>query len=549
MTAKIKTLHDYAAAAGIREIPAFFSSLGLFPGTNRSLYEHQIGDLAHLVKHLPRPKLFNEPGTGKTNPAQALTLLLKGWGNKTVWLVPSAMVEQFTRAFSTNFGPGLDNYASIEHLGLDTARRRKQLARFEAGEWPDVLVTSYALFTGKTTVLREVRKRGQDGKPRTVKVRSTEPLYQGGEVTPENFSWAALKARGYTFCGLDEAQNAKNADTNLWRALNRFVGDDGGMLPMTATPLDTNLEDAYGVIALCDRTAYGSKRAFDRKHVILDPDARKRVGERLLPYRKVVAYQNQALLHKNLYAGARRILKKDVLDMPPKVVTELQLTLSPPHRKIYDKLVEERMLEIGERLVDATEATALYQATQRILLNPDSYAEKPIRPNVLLDTIDALVDGLGGRKVLVYAWYRESVEALARHLHALNPVTLYGGTAPADRDRNRMKFIQDPDCRALIANFKSGGAGVDGLQEVCSHAIYAEVCPWGGAFFQSTDRLWRSGQKEAVNIYLLVPRNTVAVALRNSLVKKDAMANEVMRDSRAVLADLMGRQGLQGELT
>jgi SNF2 family DNA or RNA helicase len=90
--------------------------------------------------------------------------------------------------------------------------------------------------------------------------------------------------------------------------------------------------------------------------------------------------------------------------------------------------------------------------------------------------------------------------------------------------------------------------GLDGLQAVASTAVFAEIPTVPGLFQQATDRLYRTGQAGTVNIYLLVVRGTIAVRLRNNLVKKDRDANDVLRDKRTLLGELMGESGIQGEL-
>jgi hypothetical protein len=61
--------------------------------------------------------------------------------------------------------------------------------------------------------------------------------------------------------------------------------------------------------------------------------------------------------------------------------------------------------------------------------------------------------------------------------------------------------------------------------------------------------LHRTGQKaEAVNVYILVPAGTIAVKLRNDLIKKDYQQELAVQDKRAVLTALMGEGGIRGSL-
>ena len=153
-------------------------------------------------------------------------------------------------------------------------------------------------------------------------------------------------------------------------------------------------------------------------------------------------------------------------------------------------------VEDSDGLIDLTARQALYQAMQKILLCPEDY-ESAKMENTLIDTMDEIVHSLSGRKVLVYAWYNNSIEKLVKHYAHLKPAVLNGTVTGANREANKQRFINDPECLMLIANPKSGGVGVDGLQHVCSHVIYAEVCPFVGTFKQSIDRLHRTGQKDS----------------------------------------------------
>ena len=65
--------------------------------------------------------------------------------------------------------------------------------------------------------------------------------------------------------------------------------------------------------------------------------------------------------------------------------------------------------------------------------------------------------------------------------------------------------------------------------------------PHPGALEQAVGRLHRTGQKsETINVYLFTPLQTVAVKLRNDMVKKEQTANTAVRDAKVLLGGLMG---------
>ena len=300
---------------------------------------------------------------------------------------------------------------------------------------------------------------------------------------------------------------------------------------MTGSPIENNLTDAYGLIALLTPSRYGSYRSFERIHCLMT------YGR----FPQIYGYANQDYCWESLYLRGRRVLKKDVSDLPPKLISETQIELEPKHLALYQKLCKERILEIGDTVIDATTSSSLYQKMQRLLLCPELFAENCKVENALLKALDELVHSLGGRKLLMYVWFNDSIDKLAKHYQHLNPAQLNGSITGKDRDAQKMKFIEDNSCRLMLANVRSGGVGIDGWQKVCSHVAFVEMVSTPGLLEQAISRLHRSGQQhESVTVYFFVCRGTVSVKLRNNLVTKERDANAVVRDRKTLLADLLG---------
>lgn len=493
---------------------------------------YQFRDLNHMAVFLPRCGLFSDPGIGKTLPMQALMVWLAGLGNKPIAIMPPNLVTQFRVSLSATF-KGVDNHLHIGVIHGELKERQKQIAEYNSTGWPTIMVMSYPTFLGKQKIPRVKATGAEDHHYEFIPHR---------EITALSMKWQALQHLGYNSLVCDEAHKLKNHSSEIHIAVRDFAdvfsGDESnGLVLATGSPIETNVEDAYGLIALLDPQRYGTKRAFDNRHCILADT----------PYRKVVKYQNLDYLEQALYAKGRRVTKRQAFpDMPPRVVTEVQVDLSATHRKLYDTLVEEQMLELPDKLIDATAASAMYQLCQKILISPDLYSEKPV-PNAVLDSVDELIVSLGKRKVILYCWYQESAETLMARYAKLNPVLINGTVnSEAAREKAKRAFIDDPNCRVLVANPQSGGVGLDGFQHVCSYAVFVEVCPWTGRMEQAIARLERSGQMETTNIYIMVPKKTIAVKLRNDLVRKEALANQVVCDKKTLLEDLMGLEGIQG---
>lgn len=501
------TLQDYYAQAGVPKPPDFSETIQLA----KTPFPHQVEDLSFLAKYT-RSGFYNEAGVGKTLPAQALAIWWVTQGNKVICTMPPTLVPQFRKSFSANY-PGIDQHIRIEAFHGDIKQRTEQWERWEREGWPDAVILSFRMFVGKP-----------------------------GASGVQGLCCQEFLEKGYTGLIVDEAHACKHLSSQLHKAVKRFAGPkhaSNGVVLMTGSPVENNLEDAYGLVSLVDPTRYGSFRSFEHTHCVLAPTL----------FRKVERYVNIDYLYESLYRQGRRVLKKDVLDLPPRLITEMEIDLTPEHMRLYRKIVNERVAEIGDAMLDMTAASALYQMSQQILMHPENYTDRPPKENALIETIKDLMNSLSGHKVIVYCWYTQTVEKLRGLFKKLNPAVLYGAVTGAEREEQKAKFISDSDCQVIFANPRSGGLGIDGFQDVCSHVIFAELISVPGVFDQAISRVHRSGQTaQSISVYLLVPHGTVAVKLRNDLVNKESNARQALRDKQDVLLDLLGDKGLQGVL-
>ena len=527
---------------------------------------YQISGLNHLAAYMPRSAIWDDPGVGKSLQLQAYMLWMAGLGNKPAAIMPPVLVPQFLESFHSNF-PGIDSHLRISAVHGELNARQTQISNFERTRWPDIILMSYPTFLGKQ---RAARRSGISAKQEAQlsllppeeaslarqailgdaqkKYEEENQKYDWSPHTPItafNFRSEVLTHLGYNLLVSDESQKLKKPSSAIHQAVKEFVqpwdGDESnGLVLATGSPIETNVEDAYGLISLLEPSRYGSMRSFDSIHCDLMPGVR---------YRKVIGYRDLDYLYQGLYARGRRVTKKMAFpDMPARVITEVEINLSRDHRNLYKQLVDEQVINLEDKLIDATTQQRMYQYVQQMLVCPEKFTDSPPKDNAVINAVDDILDTLGDRKVIVFAWYQESIDKLKSIYKDHNPAVINGAITGASRERAKQKFIQDKSCTMLIANAQSGGVGIDGFQDVCSYIIFAEIYPHPGGFEQAIGRLERSGQTESVNVFLLVPRGTIAVKLRNDLCRKESNANEAVRDKKTLISEMLGEEGSQGEI-
>jgi SWI/SNF-related matrix-associated actin-dependent regulator 1 of chromatin subfamily A len=463
---------------------------------------------------------FSDPGTGKTFPMQFAAVTYAFYGNKVCVVMPPTLCGQFAETFA-DFFVGIHDHLKIHLLDEPVKKREQLIAQWDEEGWPDILLMSYDMFRKYADQRRTFTKLEKvEGRPRPKKVKIPNP------------NWDRLKRAGYNVLIADEAHALKNPGSQIHQRFWEYVTDTTGeyiLYLATGTPSGNTPEDTFGLIRLKTPEAYHSKRAFDRQHVILDNDSK---------FRHVLGFKNLDLLHTNLYQNAVRVSSEVFRTVPEPQIIEVKVNLERAHKKLYDQVIKQRMLDLPEGLIDAINDSKMRQLAKQLVSVPEMYTEKA-PANALRQSMDTVIEGidLSKKKVIIFAYYKATVAALAKHYEQFNPAVINGTSA--DKDANRKKFLEDDSCRVIVVNWQSGGAGLN-LQSAAHYILFAEVPTVPKDAYQAIARADRSGQKHQVIAYFFRVMKTISGGHVRTLLKKDLVNNEVMRDKRKLLHELMG---------
>lgn len=317
---------------------------------------------------------------------------------------------------------------------------------------------------------------------------------------------------------VDEATSIKSVSSANHKMVHNFtLNNDCDVMLLTGTPLTTPA-DAYAYIKLVAPGTYRNLGQFEKIHVA-DRDF----------FDNVKSWQHLDVLASNMAINSRRILKEDVLDqLPPVTYTVMTYDLAPAHLKLYTKLAEEQLLLLKDGgKIDATNASALWNKLQQIVLNWSHFAQDAKLRPAGYDVLDETLSELSGRKLLVFANYRLSNRALVEYLAPHNAVDIYGDVSGTQKEKNLRRFIEDESCHVLVAQPTSAGYGVDGLQDVCSDVLFLESPLTPTHFEQALSRIYRNGQRLGVQCRIAVANSTLQVRLHKALLDKDDLVAQV----------------------
>ena len=292
----------------------------------------------------------------------------------------------------------------------------------------------------------------------------------------------------------DESHYIKNPKAKQTSVLLGVADHAHYRRTMTGTPAQSPI-DIYAQYLFLDEAILGfsSYVAFKAHHMVLeDPES----GLSWHIYRKLKAkygveranrmrpqiqardadgkplFRNVDELHKTIAPYTFRVLKKDCLDLPPKVYEKRYVELTSQQRQLYEMIKEEFLAEYDKQIMAVPLAISRLLRMQQIVggffkasADVEAIAIEGGNPK-LEEMLDVLRDG--GGKTLIWARFKAELELIATRLeeeYGAKAVARYWGEQTSGtHDKNKKRFILDPACRFFVSQQRAGGIGLDGLQ-------------------------------------------------------------------------------------
>ena len=301
---------------------------------------------------------------------------------------------------------------------------------------------------------------------------------------------------------------------------------------LTGTPTSKPV-DAYAYIKQKTPKAYRSLAHFEAVHV----------AERDF-FGKVTQWQSLDDLAKTLALQTVRFDKKELfgLDLEPQF-PDCSYDLDPQHTKLYDRLMEEQLLMLGDGTkIDATTSTKLFHAAQQIVCNWAHFSGEDKRSGIYdiidqtLEEID--VNDLANSKLIIWTYYKLTTRNVLAYLlgQGYQAVAAYG---EVDSNKSFARFMDDPSCRILVAQPQSAGVGLN-AQGVCSEMLFVETPTVPLLARQAIGRVVRMGQKRKPRIKVAVANNTIQVRLLDMLMSNDDLVKRVENTPDSIRTWLKG---------
>lgn len=248
----------------------------------------------------------------------------------------------------------------------------------------------------------------------------------------------------------------------------------------------------------------------------------------------LIQYKDLEELHARIAPYTFRVLKDDVLDLPPKVYRKRYFPLPPEQRKVYETLKREYMAEVQGRFIEAelpiTRAIRLAQVASGFL--PSNEEEPEVMIKGPQPRYDVTLSEWKNYPVRTIVWARfrmerDRLETMFTEAGAV--VGRYDGQTGSDeRDHNKEDFARaDGKIQVMICS-EAAARSLTWVQT--RHNIYHSNFLRVLHRIQSEDRSHRAGLKHSQLYTDVVAEKTVNEDLLQSYREKKADADVVHKD-------------------
>ena len=414
--------------------------------------------------------LADEMGLGKT--IQTIAFLLSNKDKKSIVITPTALIY--------NWKNELEKFAPTLKVGLLHAAKSEREKILDNIDNYDVILTTY------TTYKNDIDK---------------------------------YKNINFDYCIIDEAQNIKNPDAIITKAIKNVNAKV--KFALTGTPIENNLMELWSIFDFIMPGYLYNKSKF--KSIFVNND------------KNIIELKN---LIKPFIL--RRSKKEVITELPDKIEQKIIIDLEKEHKRAYKGYVNLITRKIKENNQDNITVFSYLTKLRQLCLSPELMVKNYQGKNSKLDVLINIINDSSDEKILVFSQFTKVLEVIGKRLNEENILYSYldGKTSAKDRVKLVEEFNTNNN-KVFLISLKAGGTGLN----LTSANIVVHFDPWWNPAVedQASDRAHRIGQKNVVNVIKLIAKGTAEERVINLQETKKELIEDVINgnlDNSSTLKNL-----------
>jgi len=353
------------------------------------------------------------------------------------------------------------------------------------------------------------------------KIQENDVIITSYDLLKRDIELYIEKNINFRYIIADEAQYIKNSNTQNAKSLKDLKGDT--RYALTGTPIENSLAELWSIfdyIMPGYLFSYGKfKREFETR-IIKDKD------EEVMKHLKSM-----------IEPFILRRTKSEVLtELPEKTITVLNNEMEGEQEKIYLSYMAQTKQEIMQEIENhgfeksQIKILSLLTRLRQICCHPALFIENyKGESSKLIQTLQLIEDAIASEhKILLFSTYTSMFEIIEEKLKERNIeyYKLTGSTKVDERIRMVDEFNKNSNIKIFLISLKAGGTGLN----LTGADVVIHYDPWWNlsAENQATDRAYRIGQKNNVQVYKLITKNSIEEKINELQEKKAALIDDVL---------------------
>ena len=331
------------------------------------------------------------------------------------------------------------------------------------------------------------------------------------------------KEKNYTFKYIiaDEAQYLKNSNTKNAKAIKEIKAET--RYALTGTPIENSLAELWSIFDFIMPEYLFTYRKF--KNIYETPIVKEEDEQAMAKLKMLI---EPFVLRRN---------KKEVLtELPEKTVTVLSNEMNEEQQNLYLTYLARAKQEIAEKVeIDGFENSqmqilAALTRLRQICCHPSLFVEGYNAGSSKLEQCIEIIEEAinGGHKILLFSGYTSMFEIIEKELKKRNIkyFKLTGATKVDERIEMVDEFNENPNIKLFLISLKAGGTGLN----LTGADMVIHYDPWWNISTenQATDRAYRIGQKNNVQVYKLITKNSIEEKIYELQEKKAKLADSML---------------------
>jgi hypothetical protein len=335
----------------------------------------------------------------------------------------------------------------------------------------------------------------------------------------------------FASCFLDEAQNIKNPDTLNARSVKQIRRDCA--FALTGTPIENNLSELWSIFD------------FVMPGYLLDHRHFQDVFE--IPVQRDQRNDILTLLHEQIRPFVLRRMKKDVLrELPDKIQSTIICDMTDEQRKIYETFLHQAGLELENEISSGgfnrsqIYILALLTRLRQICCHPGLFINNYMGGSGKIQLLQELMQDCvySGHRILLFSQFTHMLELISRQWQQSGfekPLYIDGQVSAEERLSLVERFNQG-EGNLFLVSLRAGGTGLNltGADTVIHYD------PWWNPAVeeQATDRAYRIGQENVVQVIRLFTRNSIEEKIMQLQLHKKQLMDAVIKPGQNLLSKM-----------